>query len=55
VKKKTKNAIRQERFREEQRKLGRSRVEYWITASERAELDRALAEFRVINKQPMVM
>lgn len=39
-------ASRQAKFKDEQRKLGRRRAEYWVTDSERRELDALLARLR---------
>ena len=39
-------AIRQAKFKDEQRKLGRRRAEYWVTDAERRELDALLQRLR---------
>jgi hypothetical protein len=39
-------ATRQAKFKDEQRKLGRRRAEYWVTDSERKELDALLHRLR---------
>lgn len=39
-------ASRQAKFKDEQRKLGRRRAEYWVTDAERLELDALLARLR---------
>lgn len=42
-------ANRQAKFRDEQRKLGRSRCEYWLTPEERSKIEAALHALRDVK------